>query len=266
MTADTVTTTRRTTQTAEALTALDPPEKAALRNHTRAARTSLAVLFVGYAVLFAILFHRSGDYVAILLVIASSVFFLVLLALLRASRLRGRAESGALLGGSALLQLIALTKAPTTSDDVYRYIWDGRVQLSGTDPYAYAPQAPQLAHLRDGLLFGPTSHCTYQIPGSCTAINRPAAHTIYPPVAQLFFDLVRVLSFGGHGGARPFQIAAALGVVALSALLLRDLRRRGRPSWCGRSMGMVSACRDRVRQQRAHRLVGRVARGHVPSW
>ena len=207
------------------------PRVAAMRNHTRLARKSLIALFAAYAVLFATLFHRSGDYVAILLVISSSVLFLALLALLRASRLHGRAESSALLGGSALLQLVALTKGPTTSDDVYRYIWDGRVQLGGTDPYAYAPQAPQLAHLRDGLLFGTTSHCTYQIPGSCTAINRPAVHTIYPPVAQLFFDLVRVLSFGGHGGVRPFQIAAALGVVALSALLLRDLRQQGRPSW-----------------------------------
>lgn len=215
----------------DARPATDVPVTALLHSHSRLARKSLIALFAVYAVLFATLFHRSGDYVAILLVITSSVLFLALLALLRASRLSGLVDSGALLGGSALLQLIALTKAPTTSDDVYRYIWDGRVQLSGTDPYAYAPQAPQLAHLRDGLLFGSASHCTYQIPGSCTAINRPAVHTIYPPVAQLFFDLVRLLSFGGHGGVRPFQIAAAVGVVALSALLLRDLRRRGRPTW-----------------------------------
>ncbi len=215
----------------DVLPATDVPATALLPSRSRVTRTILVALFAVYAVLFATLFHRSGDYVAILLVITSSVLFLMLLALLRKSRLGRRAESGALLGGSALLQLIALTKAPTTSDDVYRYIWDGRVQLSGTDPYAYAPQAPQLDHLRDGLLFGPTSHCAYQIPGSCTAINRPAVHTIYPPVAQLFFDLVRLLSFGGHGGVRPFQIAAAVGVVAMSALLLRDLRRRGRPTW-----------------------------------
>jgi hypothetical protein len=212
------------------LPAMDATDVESLASRRRV-RIGLAALFGVYAIFFAVLFHQSGSYVALLRVIASSVVFLGLMGLLRASRLRQRIESVVLLGGSALLQLVALTKGPTTSDDVYRYIWDGRVQLSGTDPYAYAPQAPQLDHLRDGLLFGPTSTCAHQIPGGCTAINRPSVHTIYPPVAQLFFDVVRLLSFGGHGGARPFQIAAAFGVVILSALLLRDLRRRGRPGW-----------------------------------
>ena len=115
---------------------------------------------------------------------------------------------------------------------MYRYIWDGRVQLSGTDPYAYAPASSHLAHLRDSSLFLPArAHCQWPVPGGCTLINRPTVRTIYPPVAQLIFDAGHVLSLGGHGGVRVFQVLAALGVLGITGLLLRSSLRAGRPVW-----------------------------------
>ena len=51
------------------------------------------------------------------------------------------------------IQLPHLFFEPRTSDDAYRYIWDGRVLLAGIDPYHFVPLAPELAHLRDPLLF-----------------------------------------------------------------------------------------------------------------
>jgi hypothetical protein len=36
-----------------------------------------------------------------------------------------------------------------TFDDLYRYVWDGRVQAAGLNPYSYAPADPELAALRD---------------------------------------------------------------------------------------------------------------------
>ncbi|HMH94225.1 MAG TPA: hypothetical protein VK586_24480, partial [Streptosporangiaceae bacterium] len=57
-----------------------------------------------------------------------------------------------LLGGIAV-QLAALSAPPRTSDDLYRYIWDGRVQAAGIDPYRYVPAAPQLERLRDPSLW-----------------------------------------------------------------------------------------------------------------
>src|SRR5580700_11985196 len=53
-----------------------------------------------------------------------------------------------LLGGIAI-QLAAVSAPPQGSDDLYRYIWDGRVQAAGIDPYAYSPTAQQLVGLRD---------------------------------------------------------------------------------------------------------------------
>ena len=68
---------------------------------------------------------------------------------------------------------IALVLAPPLlSDDVYRYLWDGRVTLSGTSPYRYAPDDPHLAPLRDALW---------------RRVNNADIPTIYPPAAQLLF-------------------------------------------------------------------------------
>ena len=57
-----------------------------------------------------------------------------------------------IIGGIAI-QVVAMSAPPQSSDDMYRYMWDGRVQAAGIDPYAYVPSAPQLAHLRDPFLW-----------------------------------------------------------------------------------------------------------------
>ena len=41
------------------------------------------------------------------------------------------------------------------SNDLYRYMWDGRVQAAGIDPYQYVPTATQLTGLRNEFLFYP---------------------------------------------------------------------------------------------------------------
>ena len=66
---------------------------------------------------------------------------------------------------------------PRTSDDAYRYVWDGRVQAAGINPYRYAPADPALAELRDDAIFPKINRAEYAV-------------TIYPPVAQMFFFLV----------------------------------------------------------------------------
>ena len=72
--------------------------------------------------------------------------------------------------GCAVLRLTLV--ATTPSDDTYRYLWEGRVQLEGFNPYVYAPTAPQLEALRDA---------------SWEKINHPDYPAIYGPVAELEF-------------------------------------------------------------------------------
>ena len=55
----------------------------------------------------------------------------------------------ALAGGACLLRALAFAAAPQTSDDGLRYTWEALVLLDGASPYAYAPDAPELALLRE---------------------------------------------------------------------------------------------------------------------
>jgi hypothetical protein len=82
---------------------------------------------------------------------------------------------------AALFRERLVTQPPYLSSDVHRYVWDGRVQAAGVNPYRYLPSAPELNHLRDEEIY----------PG----INRrDYAQTIYPPVAQAIFLLSYLIS------------------------------------------------------------------------
>ena len=74
--------------------------------------------------------------------------------------------------GAILFRAILFFTAPGLSDDIYRYIWDGKVLLAGINPYRYPPSAPELQGLRDALW---------------PLINHPDLPTIYPPLCMLFF-------------------------------------------------------------------------------
>jgi hypothetical protein len=84
------------------------------------------------------------------------------------------------LGIAILLRALFLFAEPTLSGDVYRYLWDGTVLRSGTNPYRYAPSDARLAPLRASW----HPH-----------INHPQIRTIYPPHAQLLFALVHRLTW-----------------------------------------------------------------------
>ena len=129
-----------------------------------------------------------------------------------------------ILAGGAAMEVAAFSGPPHLSDDIFRYIWDGRVQAAGIDPYTYVPAAPELAGLRDPVLWPRTSHWCIK-PGTpdpdrpgamldqaARKLNRPWVHTIYPPVAEAYFFAVDERHAGADAGAgtRPMQAAAAL--------------------------------------------------------
>jgi alpha-1,6-mannosyltransferase len=76
--------------------------------------------------------------------------------------------------GAISMRLALLFTEPTLSTDIYRYIWDGRVQAAGINPYRYVPAAPELASLRDPAIWPLINRADYAV-------------TIYPPVAQAYF-------------------------------------------------------------------------------
>ena len=132
------------------------------------------------------------------------------------------------------IQLAALSSPPKSSTDLYRYIWDGRVQAAGIDPYRYVPAATQLTGLRDTcsgrqpgqycVIAGhPPGDPAVTLAAGCTQINRPDVPTIYPPVAEAYFAAVDEIS-AGRGGTTPIQSAAAICALATTVLLLLGLR------------------------------------------
>ena len=65
---------------------------------------------------------------------------------------------------------LLLWQAP--GDDIYRYIWEGKVLLNHLNPYLYAPDAGELVRLRDTLW---------------EAVEHKEFSAIYPPLAEWFF-------------------------------------------------------------------------------
>ena len=78
---------------------------------------------------------------------------------------------------AALFRLSIIFYSPYLSDDIYRYVWDGRVQATGINPYRYMPADRSLANLRDEKIYPNIN-------------RRDSAHTIYPPVAEAVFLLI----------------------------------------------------------------------------
>jgi hypothetical protein len=120
---------------------------------------------------------------------------------------RGAAALRWILVAAVLFRLISALGGPSLSDDLYRYVWDGRVQTAGIHPYLHAPLDPALEPLRDD---------------DWTRINHPELRTIYPPLAQALFAALAWLGAGPIGFKLFFGLAD-LGVLAALAWLLRRM-------------------------------------------
>ncbi len=127
--------------------------------------------------------HLSHEVLLGLYVLAFLPYF-VTLYLLRPCQASSQQVWWVVLGTALVLRLILVMCEPVWSDDVYRYVWDGRVAAAGINPFMYAPDASELESLRDEVIW----------PG----INHKHISTIYPPVAQWVFLINAWLG----GGAR----------------------------------------------------------------
>ena len=168
-----------------------------------------AALVAGLVLATPLAFRKYGDNAYIGMAIATG------LAALAAAAVAERAEPARalwlILGVALLLRLFLLLLDPLLSTDIYRYVWDGKVQAAGINPYRYVPADAALASLRDAAIY--------------PHINRAdTAVTIYPPVAEMFFFLVT--RFGENVATMKVALLACEGVTAtMIVLLLRQLAR-----------------------------------------
>lgn len=74
-----------------------------------------------------------------------------------------------------VFRLALIWLPPVLSDDAFRYVWDGWMQLEGIDPYRYVPADAELAAYHDEPLYD--------------RLNSPEYYSVYPPVSQLIFRI-----------------------------------------------------------------------------
>ena len=112
----------------------------------------------------------------LILLVPISLFYLLALRFLRG--VGEESSKGHILGillFALLFRLPLIPQTPVLSSDLYRYLWDGKVQVSGEmNPYLYPPGNKRLTFLRDERIY--------------PNINRKEARTVYPAGAQLLFQ------------------------------------------------------------------------------
>jgi len=123
-------------------------------------------------------------------------------------------ELGLILVVAVLLRVAFLFTSPSLSDDVFRYVWDGRLVNAGISPYLYPPSAPELAAFRGPLWEG---------------INHKSMATPYPPLAEALFAATYRLFPDSVTAMQEMATAFDMGVVVLLLAMLDrlglDLRR-----------------------------------------
>ena len=139
----------------------------------------LGILGVATLYLYRVAIHSKGvadiTWFLKLVVVQIVIYLAVAWLSLRTSDSRSLLVLGLIF--AALFRLSIIFFSPYLSDDIYRYIWDGRVQAAGINPYRYIPAEDSLAQLRDDKIY--------------PYINRrDTAHTIYPPVAEAAFLVI----------------------------------------------------------------------------
>ena len=115
--------------------------------------------------------------------------------------------------GFAIAARVPLMVGPVNYDsDMIRYVWDGRAQLFGYNPYSVVPSDPALAHTH-----------------TAVTVRMPSRHdrTPYPPAAQLFFRTMVSLS----GSPRVMKVVLTLFDMATIFLVWQWLRTTGRNEW-----------------------------------
>ena len=92
-------------------------------------------------------------------------------------------------------------------DDIHRYVWDGRLQRLGYNPYLVVPSDPAVSALHTP---------------ETRNLNNPDLPSPYPPGAQLFFRAVTAI----HESTFALKAAFVACEIAIVLLLLDLLRRK----------------------------------------
>jgi hypothetical protein len=109
---------------------------------------------------------------------------------------------------AAIWHVLFIRLPPGPDDDIHRYVWDGRVQRLGYNPYVVVPADPAVSALHT--------------PETRT-LNNPDLPSPYPPAAELFFRAVTTI----HESVFAMKVAFVACDCLIVIVLLEVLRRSG---------------------------------------
>jgi len=113
-----------------------------------------------------------------------------------------------------IVRVLLLFAVPRLSDDYFRFMWDGAVQLQGINPFALLPSA--------------LSDTSPALQEWLAGMNSPNYYSVYPPVMQgLFKGLAYIMgedSLSQIIGMRLVLIASEIGIIYLAAAILMKMR------------------------------------------
>jgi len=138
-----------------------------------------------------------------------SLIYLIKILLIRKSVLTNNQIISFIVAG-ILFRIILFPVGPIASDDVYRYLWDGKVQANGINPYSYSPNDQALKHLHSEIL--------------PSKINFPDMKTIYPPFSQWMFLLAYLIAKETLWGIKLLLLISEISTILLILLTLNNFR------------------------------------------
>src|SRR5262249_31187054 len=97
---------------------------------------------------------------------------------------------------AAVWHIAFLRLPPGQDDDIHRYVWDGRLQRLGYNPYLVIPSDPAVASLHTA---------------ETRNLNNPDLPSPYPPGAQVFFRAITAI----HESVLAMKVAFVLCEIAI---------------------------------------------------
>ncbi len=130
----------------------------------------------------------------------------------------GRVYWRGLVALGVFLRALLLFSTPNLSDDIYRFLWDGRLAAQGIHPFAHTPaQVMESGRVLTGIT-----------PELFSLLNSPNYYTVYPPVCQgVFWVAARIFPESLEGGMLVLKVF----LFAAELMAMGALWRLRRQSW-----------------------------------
>jgi len=151
---------------------------------------------------------RGGPYFMASLTLAGIAYLLAIREFFATPRFERRVSRRVVVIGlvlAAVWHILFLRVPSGADDDIHRYVWDGRLQRLGYNPYIVVPSDPAFAELHTS---------------ETRTLNNPDLPSPYPAGAQLFFRAVTAI----HESTFALKVAFVVCEFAIVFVLLDVLR------------------------------------------